>query len=135
MKKKETLKKMDIQMNKLYPVLFNFGTYAGCHQLPERSFFIKSYQFPVCARCTGVLIGYILCPILHFVLGTNLIICILGCLIMFIDWFIQYLDIKESTNVRRLITGILGGYGVLGTQLLCLKSIIGFVYSFISVYF
>ncbi|MGG7175281.1 DUF2085 domain-containing protein [Clostridium neonatale] len=26
---------------------------CGCHQLPDRSFFIRSYQFPICARCTG----------------------------------------------------------------------------------
>jgi uncharacterized membrane protein len=25
-----------------------------CHQRPERSFFVDGYQFPVCARCTGL---------------------------------------------------------------------------------
>jgi uncharacterized membrane protein len=25
-----------------------------CHQIPERSFFWGAYQFPVCARCTGL---------------------------------------------------------------------------------
>ena len=33
------------------------GAATGCHQLPERSFFFRQYQFPVCARCCGVLIG------------------------------------------------------------------------------
>ena len=33
------------------------GNHSGCHQMPERSFFYKGKQFPVCARCTGVIIG------------------------------------------------------------------------------
>lgn len=108
-------------MNKAYSALFRFGTNCGCHQMPERSFFIKGYQFPVCARCTGVLIGYIACLIGHFIFGTKLTVCLAGCLVMFTDWYIQYLDIKESTNIRRLITGIMGGYGVMGIQILCVK--------------
>ena len=31
--------------------------FCGCHQRPERSFFVKGYQMPVCARCEGELIG------------------------------------------------------------------------------
>ena len=34
------------------------GNHSGCHQMPERSFFYKGKQFPVCARCTGVIIGF-----------------------------------------------------------------------------
>ena len=30
-------------------------------------------------------------------------------LIMFLDWFIQYKNIKESTNIRRFVTGSLAG--------------------------
>ncbi|RGF93239.1 DUF2085 domain-containing protein [Ruminococcus sp. AM54-1NS] len=33
------------------------GASAGCHQRPDRSFFFHGWQFPVCARCTGVLAG------------------------------------------------------------------------------
>ena len=29
-----------------------------CHQLSERSFRYKGMQFPACARCTGILIGF-----------------------------------------------------------------------------
>jgi uncharacterized membrane protein len=31
--------------------------YAVCHQIPERSFHIGSYQLPLCARCTGMFLG------------------------------------------------------------------------------
>ncbi len=30
---------------------------------------------------------------------------------MLLDWGVQYLDIKESNNTRRFVSGILGGYG------------------------
>ncbi|MCB7430270.1 DUF2085 domain-containing protein, partial [Erysipelatoclostridium ramosum] len=30
----------------------------SCHQKAERSFFIHGYQCPVCARCSGLYIGY-----------------------------------------------------------------------------
>ena len=43
-----------------------FGKKMGCHQIPERSFFFKGYQFPVCGRCTGVIIGEIVTIILFF---------------------------------------------------------------------
>ena len=96
--------------------------------MPERSFFIKGYQFPVCARCTGVLIGYVAAPIIHFFVGTSVFLCITGCQIMLVDWLIQYAEIKESTNIRRLITGIMGGYGVMGIQILCALWIVKLIF-------
>ncbi|MBQ7399765.1 MAG: DUF2085 domain-containing protein [Clostridia bacterium] len=111
-------------MSKIYNTLFHLGTVGGCHQLPERSFFIKGYQFPVCARCTGVFIGYVLGIILHLVHGTSITCCLSGCAVMFLDWYIQYREIKMSTNIRRLITGVMGGCGVMGIQLLILEYLI-----------
>jgi len=88
------------------------GRCMGCHQRPDRSFFYKNQQFPICARCTGCYIGQtvaIIAFLLKFKL--NLVICLVLCAIMFLDWLIQKLEIKESTNIRRLLTGLLGGYG------------------------
>lgn len=31
--------------------------------------------------------------------------------VMLADWLIQYLKIRQSTNLRRLITGFIGGFG------------------------
>jgi len=92
--------------------LMKIGTVLQCHQMPERSFFWKEYQFPVCARCFGMLIGYLLGVLIFIFYRLPIVIAIVFCLITFIDWFIQYLGILESTNWRRLITGILGGIGV-----------------------
>jgi len=81
----------------------------GCHQIAERSFFLGGYQFPICARCTGVLLGYILSIFLFF--HISFLICIGLAGIMLLDWSIQFLKILKSTNVRRFITGICGGIG------------------------
>ncbi|MFT3984473.1 MAG: DUF2085 domain-containing protein [Lachnospiraceae bacterium] len=98
---------------KLLWLLRTAGNYSGCHQLPERSFFYKGKQFPVCARCTGVSIGQLLSILVNmrFRRG-SLLLSVLALSCMGADWLIQETGIKESTNRRRLITGMLGGFGL-----------------------
>ncbi|MGN1305070.1 MAG: DUF2085 domain-containing protein [Oscillospiraceae bacterium] len=93
------------------------GAKTGCHQRPDRSFFVWNHQFPVCARCTGVVIGYIVALVVFIFCMIPLWLCALLCLIMFLDWLIQYLKIKESNNIRRFVTGVLGGYGLLSFEI------------------
>lgn len=88
------------------------GRSTRCHQLPERSFFAKSYQFPVCSRCTGVFFGNISAVILAFIYTPHWQWLLWGCSIMFTDWLLQRLDLLESNNIRRLITGVIGGYSL-----------------------
>ena len=93
--------------------LMRIGEKLGCHQIAERSFFIKGYQFPVCARCTGVILGELLAVILILCsIKMNAIISIVLLIPMGIDWGLQYLKILKSDNIRRLITGTLGGVGL-----------------------
>lgn len=92
------------------------GHFCGCHQMPERSFFLKDYQFPVCARCMGVYLGGILGLILYWFIKPNMLVSIICCAIMFLDWEIQYKEILKSTNLRRLITGTLAGYGLVNIE-------------------
>lgn len=108
---------------KIYYTSMRLGCKAGCHQRADRSFSIKGYQFPVCARCTGVLIGYVLAIPCYISQGTSIVLCVMLAGIMFVDWLLQYKKVLESTNVRRLITGICGGYGVLSAQLLFVRTI------------
>ena len=70
----------------------SFGKFAGCHQRPDRSFFINGHQFPVCARCTGVLIGQYSALILYRILSLPAVILVSFCAVMFLDWLLQYLD-------------------------------------------
>ena len=108
----------------VYQTLMSIGTFSGCHQMPERSFFLKSKQFPVCARCTGVLFGNITAVALFFVITPSLDICLTGCLVMFADWLIQRIGIRESTNIRRLVTGIIGGYSLTTVYFLAVRFVI-----------
>lgn len=90
-----------------------FGHRLGCHQMPERSFTIKGYQFPVCARCTGVILGQALeIMLLCCGLDMGFLPAIFLLAIMGLDWGIQFIKLKESTNIRRLISGIAGGAGL-----------------------
>lgn len=94
--------------------LMRLGRLTGCHQMPERSFFIREYQFPICARCSGMLVGEIIAYI--FLFAFKLLLspfnAVLFLTVMFSDWLIQFLKIRQSTNLRRFITGILGGIGI-----------------------
>ena len=90
------------------------GRLLGCHQRPERSFFFRGHQFPMCARCTGLLAGYLIFFVLFRVVRPSIEAMILFPAIMLADWLMQQTGLRESTNVRRLITGILCGYGLAG---------------------
>jgi len=92
--------------------LMKVGSLYGCHQIADRSFFIQKRQLPVCARCSGVLIGSLIAYAFFVIWSPPLILCIIGAAVMLTDWLIQKLNIKESTNIRRLITGLLGGYSL-----------------------
>lgn len=91
--------------------LMELGEMLGCHQMPERSFFIKGFQFPVCARCIGVILSAIIATIIFFKKRLPIGLCLAMSSVMLLDWGMQYLKIKESTNSRRLITGLIGGFG------------------------
>lgn len=87
------------------------GELLGCHQMAERSFTYKGYQFPVCARCTGVIISALVVIPLFFFYKLSLMTACFMSSIMLLDWLFQYFNIKKSTNTRRLITGLIGGFG------------------------
>ncbi len=90
------------------------GKYARCHQMPERSFFLGSYQFPLCARCTGIQIGRVLAVLLFpFVLiPMKIALTVLPLLLLplAIDGLVQKYTKYESNNCKRVITGILWGF-------------------------
>lgn len=106
-------------------LLRTLGNHSGCHQLPERSFFYKGKQFPVCARCTGVFFGHLTALLLlpfHRVVPVKWAAALLGT--MGIDWGLQETGIKESTNRRRLITGFAGGLGLYSLYIQALRLIL-----------
>lgn len=103
-------------MSKLRESLVKFldeiGERSGCHRMPERSFFYKGHQFPVCARCTGVCIGQLTAILVGLCCNVPALLSLLMLGIMGADWGVQEIGLKESTNRRRLLTGMLGGFGL-----------------------
>ena len=117
----------NINIIKIYCDLMILGHKAGCHQRADRSFFWRGFQFPLCARCTGLLVSYIISLPMYLIFGGNLWICIFLMAVMFVDWFLQYLKIRESTNLRRIITGICGGYGIMTIQIILFQYILSMI--------
>jgi uncharacterized membrane protein len=110
-------------------LLMQLGARTGCHQLHERSFFFYDYQFPVCARCTGLFIGQIMgLSLFYFFLRFDLkilfILAFISLSFLGIDGILQLKKIYISNNFRRLITGILCGHFVMCFDLKILSIII-----------
>lgn len=88
--------------------------FFGCHARPDRSFYFKGKQFPICARCTGELVGMISGILIAVIWGyPKFYIVILLMLPLVFDGTLQKLTSYESTNMRRLFTGILFGIALI----------------------
>ena len=92
---------------KWLPIIF------GCHCKDERSFHYKGRKFPICARCTGELVGMIVSLISCFFFRLPIWVCILMLVPLIVDGTIQMFTKYESNNLKRFVTGVLFGYGLL----------------------
>ncbi len=96
--------------NPLFRAVYIAGDFM-CHQHADRSFFINGNQMPFCARCTGIFLGLafgaFIGSIFRVRVGLGLYILII--LPMGIDGVLQLLTPYESTNLIRIITGMLVG--------------------------
>ena len=91
-----------------------FVYYVGdinCHQLSHRSYSYNENQMPFCVRDTGIFIGLLV----GFIYSTRrkilltLPLIIASLLPIGLDGTIQLLTDYESTNNRRMITGLIAG--------------------------
>ena len=94
-----------------------------CHCRPDRSFFFRGRQFPVCARCTGVLTGMVLSLFTFPLWAPPAWVSVLLLLPMLADGMIQQLTRYESRNFRRLWTGLLFGCGSASLFLLSVAAV------------
>lgn len=89
-----------------------------CHQRPDRSFFFRGHQFPVCARCTGFIVGTLFFCIYSYLVPIYytydlLYLSIILQLPYIIDGTTQFFDLRESNNHLRFITGFIGAIGLI----------------------
>ncbi|PKL66209.1 MAG: hypothetical protein CVV28_11940 [Methanobacteriales archaeon HGW-Methanobacteriales-1] len=92
-----------------------------CHGIPDRTIYFKNKPLPLCARCTGTLIGIFTLPIFHWVIiSPSLVVILVLGLPALLDGITQFVGWRESNNKLRLITGFL-----LGMSIACLIVIAG----------
>ena len=107
-----------LKQNLLESKYYKFFTkFTLCHRLPDRTFCVKGHYFPVCSRCTGFYLGafsYFLYVYFNFIEYTPSIIFIAFLMLIptFMDGSTQLFGFRESNNLLRLITGLIGGIGL-----------------------
>jgi uncharacterized membrane protein len=87
-----------------------------CHQIPERSFFIKGHQFGVCARCTGLYSGFMFAtlvyPLIRSLRQTKTPPrkwLFIAAAPLAIDFALEFFRIMHNTHLSRFSTGALLG--------------------------
>ena len=109
---------------KLWLFLMRIASVSGCHQRADRSFSFRGFQFPLCARCTGILLGQVVALLFLPSSRLSLWYCAL-ILPLAADGLTQFLELRTSTNPLRFLTGILGGYGYMGSFLYLCSLVFG----------
>ncbi len=103
-----------------------------CHQRIERSFMFNENSMPFCSRCTaiwlGVVIGIGFTVFYRVTLDEKFLLFLLLCLSpIAVDGFGQVIGLWESSNLVRVITGLLAGgitgvsIGVIFDELVCFR--------------
>lgn len=83
-----------------------------CHRKPERTFQIMGHYFPVCSRCTGLVVGFFSAYLLRTLIIGNLWLSLL-MIPMVLDGFSQELGDRTSNNFIRFFTGFFFTIGML----------------------
>lgn len=92
----------------MYEIILKLFSHI-CHQNPERSFFISGYQFPLCARCSGIYLFMLLGIVISIILlkKINIILPLLIIISIFLN-FITFIEVFDSNIMRLILGGILG---------------------------
>ena len=92
-----------------------FGRAPLCNLRPKRAFSWGRFVLPLCARCSGLVVGGLFCGTL-FLVGMPPCVpvwCVaLAAICLVSDWSVQRFWEVESNNVRRFVTGLLFGFAV-----------------------
>lgn len=110
----------------IYSMKF-FSRIWGCHQIPERSFFLFGYQLPLCARCMGIFLGSICYLGIKYFYQFNIFESIVLMLPMIIDGFYQLITSYESNNYKRVSSGFLFGTGMCNMMYVVFVSLINYL--------
>lgn len=99
-----------------------------CHCRDDRSFHTNGLRHPVCARCEGITIGFLVGLVSAAIIRLPVKILFLLLLPLVLDGTIQKVTSYESTNIRRLITGLLYGYALSSLIVISFTAVFRFGY-------
>ena len=94
--------------------------FCFCHRKKERSFQVLGLENVLCSRCLGSLAGGItavVCGSLGYTVPV--VWAILFLIPLVFDGLYQAGSGNESTNLRRFITGLLAGWGIVFLGMYC----------------
>jgi uncharacterized membrane protein len=97
--------------------------YGLCHQIPARSFVAGGVQLPVCARDTGIYVGFVLSLLVMAALDRGRrrselpqmpVLAIGGALVLAMAWdgVTSYAGLRATSNDLRLATGLMCGWAL-----------------------
>jgi uncharacterized membrane protein len=110
--------RQEARMNPFADAVYTMGD-IECHQIAERSFYLNGNELPVCSRDIGISIGLLTGMLIGilYVKRINPFLLAVGLVPMMIDGGLQAVSSYQSSNMLRLVTGIIAG--VVAALLLC----------------
>jgi len=107
----------------VFDVLIDIMGFSVCHQLPSRSLSIGDVILPICSRCSGIYIGFLITAIILFVMFRRkendlpplyiLIILVLFFLSTIVDGAASNFGFYNTNNNLRFLTGFLCGSSIM----------------------
>ncbi len=93
------------------------GETTICNRMPDRTLIINGFVFPLCYRCFFLCYGFVSFFLFFMVNGVKIklwkiILFCCGIILAIMDGFLQYFLNYESNNIRRIITGFIGGLSI-----------------------
>lgn len=97
--------------------------FAVCHQLDERSLVFGNTVTPICSRCAGIYMGFVVAAVILFIMFRKkqselpplyiMIILAVFFLWTIIDGLASYLGLYETNNIIRFSSGTLCGASIM----------------------
>jgi uncharacterized membrane protein len=97
--------------------------FSVCHQLDSRSLIFGEIVSPICSRCAGIYIGFVVAAVILFIMFRKkqselpplYIMIILGVFFIstIIDGLASYLGLYETNNIIRFTSGTLCGASII----------------------
>lgn len=107
----------------MFDAVMHWIGFGLCHQLPARSFIAGGHQLPVCARDTGIYIGFVVSLLVIAALERGRrrtgmppawLLGVGAALVVAMAWdgITSYAGLRETTNFLRLATGTGTGFAL-----------------------